>query len=58
MAAHRLLPDWSRDELACLEVDEIVVLRDEILGLYVDDIVYRFQVSYPDAAVLGPALLC
>jgi len=57
-AAHRLFPHWSRDELACLKVDEIVALCDEILGLSVDDIVRRFQVSYPDASVLGPALLC
>jgi len=57
-AAHQLLPDWSRDELVCLEVEEIAALCDEILELSVDDIVRRFQVSYPDAAVLGPALLC
>ena len=57
-AAHRLFPHWSRDELACLKVDEIVALCDEILGLSVDDIVRRFQVSYPDASVLGPDLLC
>ena len=57
-AAHQRLPDWSRDELVCLEVEGIAALCDESRELSVDDIVRRFQVSYPDAAVLGPALLC
>ena len=57
-AARQLQPESSRDELACLEVEEIAGLCDEILELSPDDIVRRFQVSYPNAAVLGPALLC
>ena len=57
-AARQLLPESNRDELACLEVKEIAELCDEILELSPDDIVRRFQVSYPNAAVLGPALMC
>ncbi len=57
-AARKLAPDWSREELACLAVDDIASLCDQILALSIDDIVSRFQVSYPDAAALGPALLC
>jgi len=57
-AAQQLVPDWSRDELVCLKVEGIAGLCDEILELSTDDIVRRFQVSYPDANVVGPALLC
>ncbi len=57
-AARQLLPDWNPGELACLEVDGLASLCDKILGLSADKIVRQFQTSYPDAAVLGPALLC
>ena len=57
-AARQLLPDWNSEELACLQLKDIANLCDELLGQSSDDIVRRYQVSYPDAAALGPALLC
>lgn len=56
-AASQLVPDWTPDKLACLDVEQLAAFSDSILERSIDDLVGEYHISYPDAGTLGPALL-
>ena len=56
-AALQLVPDWKRDELVCLDVEQLAAFSDSILERSIDDLVGEYHIGYPDAGTLGPALL-
>ncbi len=56
-AASRLVDDWNPETLTRLPVSELERFTEEILALTPDEIVNRYHVTFPDAEMLGPALL-
>jgi exopolyphosphatase/guanosine-5'-triphosphate,3'-diphosphate pyrophosphatase len=56
-AAKHLLPEWKRDTIGTLPVDELTAFTQKILKLSVDEIVRRYHLDYADAETVSPALL-
>ncbi len=56
-ACARLRARWDGKGLARLPQDGLIRLTEKILAMSVDELVRRYQISYPDAEALGPALL-
>ena len=56
-AARMLCPEWSHKGTVKVRVAAMSQQAAEILGASADDIVRRYQVSYPQAETLGAALL-
>ena len=56
-AANRLLSDWNPGKLARIRLSSVSRLTDKVLAMSVDDLVSQYQLSYPAAESLGPALL-
>lgn len=57
LAATELVPGWEEEGYARLPVQKLGELTERILKLSVNDIVRTFNVGFPDAETLGPALL-
>ena len=56
-AANQLKPEWRRDRLVALPLDQLEELADTILQMRDGDLVQRYHLAYPDAETLGPTLL-
>lgn len=56
-AATQLLPEWDANTLGRLPVPMFREFTDEILAKTDDELVQKYQLTYPDAETLGPALL-
>ncbi len=56
-AAAQLAPKWKEEPLARLDAKAFAGFVDKVLPLSVDKIVSRYQVTYPEAETVGPALL-
>lgn len=57
-AAAHLRPDWDKKSILSLPVAELENWTNRVLGRSVDELVRRYQLSYPDAETLAPTLLC
>jgi exopolyphosphatase/guanosine-5'-triphosphate,3'-diphosphate pyrophosphatase len=56
-AASRTIPDWDPSFLSRINVRNLEMFTDEILGMSEDAIVRKYHLSFPEAETLGPALL-
>lgn len=56
-AVRHILPDWDRDLIAHLNVDDLERFTARMLTFSVDELVRKHQLSFPDAESLGPSLL-
>jgi exopolyphosphatase/guanosine-5'-triphosphate,3'-diphosphate pyrophosphatase len=56
-AAQQLIPDWNRDHLTPIPLQELEELTDTVLSLNEDKLVHKYHITFPDAGTLGPALL-
>ncbi|RMG41911.1 MAG: HD domain-containing protein, partial [Planctomycetota bacterium] len=56
-AAHQLRPGWSSEGIARISVDELERLTNAILPLTEEQIARRYNLQFPQAETLGPALL-
>ncbi len=56
-AANQLRPEWRRERMVALPLEELEPLADEILQMRDADLVHRYHLAYPDAETLGPTLL-
>eukprot|EP00913_Durusdinium_trenchii_P022805 g21409.t1 len=56
-AATQLLPAWDVQSLGRLPVGTFREFTDKMLALSDDELVQKYQLTYPDAETLGPALL-
>ncbi|HIF30179.1 MAG: HD domain-containing protein [Pirellulaceae bacterium] len=56
-ATRQLLPEWRAGELARVNVSELERLVATILDLSDDEVVRRYHLTFPEAEIIGPALL-
>lgn len=56
-AAAQLRPSWDRQSICRLRVAELRKFITQILGKTVDDMAEQYNMNYPEAETLGPALL-
>lgn len=56
-AAAQLIPGWSGMEVAPVSLNALTSFTEQTLNTSVDELVRRYQLSFPDAETLGPALL-
>jgi exopolyphosphatase/guanosine-5'-triphosphate,3'-diphosphate pyrophosphatase len=56
-AAAELLPDWTPQSLAKLDLAKLDRFTDRILDMTDDDIVQKYHLSFPAAETVGSALL-
>ncbi len=56
-AATQMRPSWDRTSLCRLKVADMRAFIRTILGKTVDDVAAQFNLTYPDAETMGPALL-
>ena len=56
-AARELNPDWDLQSLARVSVSQLEKLTDRILGMSEDQLVRKFELTFPEAGTIGPALL-
>jgi exopolyphosphatase/guanosine-5'-triphosphate,3'-diphosphate pyrophosphatase len=56
-AASRLFEGWESTDLARIDAAAFTAFADRVSARSVDDLVTEFQISYPDAETVGPALL-
>ncbi|ADB18211.1 Ppx/GppA phosphatase [Pirellula staleyi DSM 6068] len=57
VAARYLTPGWDGRSLVRMPLAGLEEFTDRVLGMSDDRLVRKFQLSYPDAETLGPALL-
>lgn len=57
VAARHISPSWDFRGLARLSLAALEEFTDKVLGMSEDRLVRKFQLSFPDAETLGPALL-
>jgi len=57
-AISHLLPEWQAGEMARVDVEEFEQFVESILNLSDDEIVNRYHLTFPEAEIVGPALLC
>lgn len=57
IAASALSPSWDHKSLARVPVSAMSRLTAEVLGLSVEQVARRYHIPYPEAELLGPALL-
>lgn len=56
-ATRQLIPDWQPGEMARVNVEQFEQLVETILHLTDDEIVNRYHLTFPEAEIVGPALL-
>jgi exopolyphosphatase/guanosine-5'-triphosphate,3'-diphosphate pyrophosphatase len=56
-AAHTINPDWDMQQLARVPISQLEKLTDRILGMTEDQLVRKFDLTFPEAETVGPALL-
>ncbi|MAV35737.1 MAG: exopolyphosphatase [Planctomycetaceae bacterium] len=56
-AAQQLHPDWPADKMPRLPLAWLEQFTQMILEMTEDELVQRYQLSFPDAETVGPALL-
>ena len=56
-AATQLVPDWDRNGMVSINVEQLETFSESILEQSINDLVRRFHLSFPDAGTVGPALL-
>jgi exopolyphosphatase / guanosine-5'-triphosphate,3'-diphosphate pyrophosphatase len=56
-AAKTFSPDWNTNQAVMLNTDDLEAFTDQLLGLSVDDVVERFQLSFQEAEMVAAALL-
>lgn len=56
-AAQQLIPDWQAGEMARVNVEDFERLVETILEMSDDEIVSRYHLTFPEAEIVGPALL-
>lgn len=56
-AADKLLIDWDMNQLARISVSQLEKLTDKILSMSDDQLVRKHELNFPDAEIMGPALL-
>lgn len=56
-ATRQLIPEWRAGEMARLNVSEFEHFVESILEMSEDEIVNRYHLTFPEAEIVGPALL-
>jgi exopolyphosphatase / guanosine-5'-triphosphate,3'-diphosphate pyrophosphatase len=56
-AIHEFMEDWDTHNLAKLSVAQLQKITDRVLGMTDDQLVRKYDLTFPEAESLGPALL-
>ena len=56
-AAHELMEEWDTQNSARLSVAQLQKFTDRVLGMTEDQLVRKYELNFPEAESVGPALL-